>query len=148
MWPFKNQAENISALNIVVIEAAHKQAEQTKPKRQAYPLPLLKKQMEQCKFTLSKPNLTSVVINNDSMEPTYKQNDIVIVDLDSGYKSDGCYLVKAHGRENICRLQLMVNGYRLIYDNTFYEDTIISNDHDFEIVGRIDWQLCKSYRCA
>lgn len=148
MWPFKNKPVNEQKINIFVIEASHKQLEQTKPKRQAYPLLLLKEQMEQCKFALNKPNLTSVVINSDSMEPTYKQNDIVVVDLDSGYKSDGFYVVKVDGREEVCRLQSMLNGYRLIHDNAFYDDVAISNDDDFEIVGRIEWQLCKSYRCA
>jgi hypothetical protein len=141
----ENKPVDAQETNIIVIKATHKQLEQTKAKQPPYSLPLLKEQMEQCKFALNKHNLTSVVINNDSMEPTYKQNDIVVVDLDSGYDCDGFYLVRAYGQEDVCRLQLMLNGYRLIYDNTHYDNVIISNDDDFEIVGRIYWQLCKTY---
>jgi hypothetical protein len=79
----ENNPVDTQETNIIVIKASHKQLEQTKVKQPPYSLPLLKEQMEQCKFALNKHNLTSVVINNDSMEPTYKQNDIVVVDLDS-----------------------------------------------------------------
>jgi phage repressor protein C with HTH and peptisase S24 domain len=129
---------NITEINLF-------QASATQQNFSNWPFPLIIKQMQQCEFTLDKPNLFSFIIDSDNMEPTYQKNDIVMIDLDSQFSQDGVYAVYTYGRFSICRVQAMLNGFKLIHDNTKYESTFITLNDNFSIIGHLEWKLSKTY---
>ena len=80
-----------------------------------------------------------VRVEGDSMTPTIAHGDYVAVEFDSGYTSDGLYLIRIDDAVFVKRLQRKFGGVRIISDNHQYEEMTVSPDdgNDFGLIGRV-----------
>jgi len=80
-----------------------------------------------------------VRVEGDSMTPTIAHGDYVAVEFDSGYTSDGLYLIRIDDAVFVKRLQRKFGGVRIISDNQQYEEMNVSPDdgNDFGLIGRV-----------
>lgn len=138
----KNVVDKVD-LNIVVIDT-HTINNQAIDKLSNDFFVALLAQMKRCEFNLNKPNLMSMILDGDNMEPTYYKNDIVIIDLDNHFSQEGLYAVRIHGELSVFRVQAMLHGYRLINDNPKYDNILITANDNFSIVGHLEWALSKT----
>jgi phage repressor protein C with HTH and peptisase S24 domain len=92
---------------------------------------------------LSSSGLRVVSARGDSMQPTVRSGDILLVDCASTeVKSDGIYLIEQAGELRCKRLQLMVDGsLRIRSDNAHYETEVIpSTQLDLlRVVAKVVW---------
>jgi len=80
-----------------------------------------------------------VRVEGDSMTPTISNGDSVVVEFDSGYTSDGLYLIRVEDSAYVKRIQREFGSLRIISDNPLYRElTVESNDgNDFGLIGRV-----------
>lgn len=80
-----------------------------------------------------------VRVEGDSMIPTISNGDSVVVEFDSGYTSDGLYLIRVEDSAYVKRIQREFGSLRIISDNPLYRElTVESNDgQDFGLIGRV-----------
>ena len=80
-----------------------------------------------------------VRVEGDSMTPTISNGDSVVVEFDSGYTSDGLYLIRVEDSAYVKRIQREFGSLRIISDNALYRElTVESNDgNDFGLIGRV-----------
>lgn len=80
-----------------------------------------------------------VCVEGDSMTPTISNGDSVVVEFDSGYTSDGLYLIRVEDSAYVKRIQREFGSLRIISDNPLYRElTVESNDgNDFGLIGRV-----------
>ena len=80
-----------------------------------------------------------VRVEGDSMTPTIAHGDYVAVEFDSGYTSDGLYLIRIDDAVFVKRLQRKFGGVRIISDNQQYEEMNVAPDdgNDFGLIGRV-----------
>lgn len=86
-----------------------------------------------------KGRLGMVSVTGDSMYPTLNTGDKVLVDFESGYQSDGLYVIRIEDTLNVKRLQRMFGGIKIISDNTLYSEQQIEKEDgiDFAVIGRV-----------
>ncbi|KGJ98129.1 S24 family peptidase [Thalassotalea sp. ND16A] len=150
------QEANRSVVGILFIEALEQakehngqaQFERNQPENAAnsFPLPSLKKQMERQKFTLNKPGLFSMVVEENNMAPTYQKGDIIVIDPNHRLTHDGIFLIRMRDQLFVTRVQLIHKGYRFINDNPKHNNVLVAKDDDFSVIGHVEWQLNKTYR--
>jgi phage repressor protein C with HTH and peptisase S24 domain len=91
-------------------------------------------------------NLSMMLVEGESMSPTFNPGDILIVDQSRGKESleEGFYLIILNGSSPLLkRLQPMLEGkLRIISDNPRYESMTVSPEEaaEIRIVGKIIWQ--------
>lgn len=90
------------------------------------------------------PNTASIITTRgDSMEPTIKNNDILLVDHSiKEVSDDGIYIIIINNATYVKRIQFKINGsIALISDNPLYDKEIIPYDdiHHLQIAGRVMW---------
>ncbi|MCF6147650.1 MAG: LexA family transcriptional regulator [Candidatus Kuenenia sp.] len=96
-------------------------------------------------FSANKANLYLFYIEDDSMEPTLKNGDVVIVDKkDNVLDRDGLYLLRVAGASFIKRIQrLPGSSIRMLCDNSAYQTIEVKTDQivsgEILIIGRIVW---------
>ena len=78
----------------------------------------------------------------DSMEPTFRSGDILLVD--TGYtepRIDGVYVLKAHDRLFVKRLRQRMDGrYEISSDNPTHKTVdVLNGDHEVQVRGRVVW---------
>lgn len=80
-----------------------------------------------------------VRVEGDSMTPTIAHGDYVAVEFDSGYTSDGLYLIRIDDAVFVKRLQRKFGGVKIISDNSQYDEMTVSPDdgNDFGLIGRV-----------
>lgn len=80
-----------------------------------------------------------VRVEGDSMTPTISNGDSVVVEFDSGYTSDGLYLIRVEDSAYVKRIQREFGSLRIISDNPLYRElTVESSDgNDFGLIGRV-----------
>lgn len=81
-----------------------------------------------------------IYITGDSMEPTLRKNDIVLLDRAcTSYADDGVYCLRFNGGLVVKRLQrINSTDVKIISDNHIYESYIIGVA-ELDIVGRVVW---------
>ena len=76
----------------------------------------------------------------DSMEPTFKEGDSVVIDVDSKNirSREGCYLFKFESQTYLKRVQNIPGGILVLSDNALYRQFEISTAHidSVEVFGR------------
>lgn len=89
-------------------------------------------------------SLSLIYVGGDSMEPTFRPGDVVLVDhsqAESG--TDGIYVLRRDGHLLVKRIQwLSLTSLKLISDNAIYEPILVdvaSLSDEFQIVGRVVW---------
>jgi phage repressor protein C with HTH and peptisase S24 domain len=80
----------------------------------------------------------------DSMEPTFRAGDPVMVRLDHPQpRVDGIWVVQQSGGVLVKRLQFLAGGtVRVISDNPAYREQVLDlkvEQPDFRLVGRVVW---------
>lgn len=89
-------------------------------------------------------DLYLIYVDGESMEPTLRPGDVILVDhRDVGPSRDGIYVLRTDGALLVKRLQRLPGGVlRVTSDNTAYEPFNISTTQlaeDFAIIGRVVW---------
>ena len=80
-----------------------------------------------------------VRVEGDSMTPTIAHGDYVAVEFDSGYTSDGLYLIRIDDACFVKRLQREFGAIRIVSDNPLYREQTVQKDdgQDFGLIGRV-----------
>lgn len=93
-------------------------------------------------FFKTKPDLTKIKIievDGDSMYPTLKSGDHIIIDETTSYGIDGIYAIQLHGQILIKRLKFKLDGtINIISDNKAYEPELYNPKESqipFHIIG-------------
>jgi len=84
-------------------------------------------------------NLFALKVENDSMEPLFHEGDIIIVNPNIKPKS-GDYVIARLNREGeVTFKKLIIKDERVVLRplNTQYDDIILKEDQDFEIIGKV-----------
>ena len=89
-------------------------------------------------------DLYLIYVDGESMEPTLRPGDVILVDhRDVGPSRDGIYVLRTDGALLVKRLQRLPGGVlRVTSDNSSYEPFNISLTQlaeDFAIIGRVVW---------
>lgn len=89
---------------------------------------------------VSPASLSVITVSGDSMEPTLRNGDLIIVDMSQNQPAnEGVYVVRLDNELLVKRVQLRGAAATLYSDNGLYRDITIdlSNTSDFAIVGRV-----------
>ena len=89
------------------------------------------------------PNLALITADGDSMEPTIKNGDLLLIDLyETRVKKDSIYILRWQDLLIAKRLQWRYDGSLLIRsDNSAYSDEIVQEEalETLQILGRVIW---------
>lgn len=92
---------------------------------------------------LNAAKLVTVVVHSDSMEPTVRQGDILVLDQsETKMAGDGLHVIKRDGEKFCKRLQRQFDGgLTIMSDNPRYESQQLSAEvaATLSIVGRVIW---------
>ncbi|MDO6542784.1 LexA family transcriptional regulator [Photobacterium sanguinicancri] len=96
------------------------------------------------KYRQSNPDLLAVVFSKgDSMEPTIKDNDSLLIDLGCTEPKDGKIFVVRIGDDLYAKRiqQLVSGGLVLISDNKEYREQVIQPDevNQLQVIGQVIW---------
>ena len=87
--------------------------------------------------------LAVITVDGDSMEPTLRQGDSVLVDFGQKrpQRKDGIYVIRTDGGLQIKRLQVEVAEGKLsiLSDNKQYDAQRSVSPNDVAVVGRVIW---------
>lgn len=81
-------------------------------------------------------NLISILIQDDSMNPTLEPGDTVICDNLAKCNSDGLYAIKFNNIYSVRRLQFTPDKVLIICDNKLY-NTIEQSINDISVIGKV-----------
>ncbi|MBM4054940.1 MAG: hypothetical protein FJ264_09805 [Planctomycetes bacterium] len=104
----------------------------------------------QAEFGTNRTNLYLFNIEDDSMTPTLKDGDVVIVNKkDNLLDRDGLYLLRIEGASFVKRVQRLPGGsIRMICDNSAYQPIEAKADQiengEILVIGRVVW-MGKNY---
>lgn len=88
-------------------------------------------------------NIFLMPVRGDSMNPTLKNQSIVMVNRVDGFSTDGVYVFRYDSRLMVKRLQFLPHGIKVVSDNPAYEAWEISKKDlgsaDFKIIGEVVW---------
>lgn len=88
-------------------------------------------------------NLVLISAIGDSMEPTLRAGDLLLIDRSAaGVKQDAIYAFATNGELRVKRMQLKIDGCVVVKsDNPQYEAEILTSDQvsSLRIVGRVVW---------
>ncbi|MBF0288664.1 MAG: LexA family transcriptional repressor [SAR324 cluster bacterium] len=89
------------------------------------------------------PNLALITADGDSMEPTIKNGDLLLIDMgQTRVKKDSIYILRLDDLLVAKRLQWMYDGSLLIRsDNPAYTDQVVPEDslENLQFLGRVIW---------
>jgi phage repressor protein C with HTH and peptisase S24 domain len=89
---------------------------------------------------LQPDRLSAIAVRGDSMEPTLRDGDEILVDETPRPWRDGIHVVRLDGTLVVKRLDTSRPGQvRLLSDNDVYQP-IDCAEHDFAIIGRVVWK--------
>lgn len=92
---------------------------------------------------LDPKNLVVIQAKGDSMIPTIRDGDLLLVDLSQAHDADNAiYVLNVDGRVMVKRLQFLLGGVIEVQsDNPKYKpETVRPEDRDlFRLVGRVVW---------
>lgn len=87
-------------------------------------------------------NLTAIIAEGDSMEPTIKTGDFLLVDHSKNVPNDGIYVIRLENSLIVKRIQCLPEGkIKAISDNKVYDPFIIDlkNQTESAIIGKVVW---------
>jgi len=101
---------------------------------------VIKQQLQMPKLFLPENGKIGFVkVEGDSMFPTVNHGDHVAVEFDTGYTSDGLYLIRVDDAVFVKRLQREFGQIRIISDNQMYREQVVQHDdgQQFQLIGRV-----------
>jgi len=88
-------------------------------------------------------NIFLMPVRGDSMNPTLKNQSIVMVNRVNGFSTDGVYVFRYDNRLMVKRIQFLPKGIKVVSDNPAYEAWELTKEDiksaDFEIIGEVVW---------
>lgn len=87
-------------------------------------------------------NLTAILAEGDSMEPTIKTGDFLLVDHSKNTPNDGIYVIRLDNSLIVKRIQCLPDSQiKAISDNKIYDPFIIDfkKQTDAAIIGKVVW---------
>lgn len=85
-------------------------------------------------------SLSAIAVRGDSMEPTLREGDEILVDATPRSLRDGIYVVRLDGALLVKRLETRhADRLTLLSDNGAYKP-IICAPQDVEVIGRVVWK--------
>lgn len=88
-------------------------------------------------------NIFLMPVRGDSMNPTLKNQSIVMVNRVDCFSTDGVYVFRYDSRLMVKRIQFLPKGIKVVSDNPAYEPWELTKDDiksaDFEIIGEVVW---------
>jgi phage repressor protein C with HTH and peptisase S24 domain len=99
-----------------------------------------KKEWVQAQLNTDPRNLLLIEAVGDSMAPTLKNSDLLLVDLgEPRFRHDGIYVLRSDDELVVKRLQRRPDGtLKIINDNPAYESSVVE-DNSVYIIGRVIW---------
>lgn len=97
---------------------------------------------------LDSRNLAAITARGDSMDPTIKSGDTLLIDLSDWLPDDGIYALRMSGKLYVKRIQRISNDLiRVKSDNPLYDDvdlnesSFLGNDEgsEHDIIGKVVW---------
>ncbi len=84
-------------------------------------------------------NLFALEVKNDSMEPLFHQGDLIIVNPNLKAKSGDYVIVRVKGEGEVTFKKLLIKDRHIILKplNLKYDDIIIDDESQFEIIGKV-----------
>ena len=90
----------------------------------------------------SPKDLTVMNVDGDSMEPTFSDGDLVLVDKSQNQAKSGIFVIRIEDTLVVKRVHRLPDyKIEVISDNSIYKPYILDlkNDHENEIVGKVLW---------
>jgi phage repressor protein C with HTH and peptisase S24 domain len=92
-----------------------------------------------------------MLTKGDSMDPTIKEDALIMVDKNTHKNTNGIYVLRFNGELLVKRLQFtMSNTIKVISDNKAYSTEEINPEQltgtDLEIIGRVVWSRQRMYK--
>ncbi|MFC6197850.1 LexA family transcriptional regulator [Ponticaulis profundi] len=90
----------------------------------------------------SSDNLALITVRGDSMEPTLRPGDMILIDQTvRKMQGAGIYVINIAGQLYVKRLSMAMNGRELIVesDNKHYETQRIDSNEELYFIGRVLW---------
>lgn len=93
-------------------------------------------------------NLAAITARGDSMEPTIKSNDTLLIDTSDNYPIEGIYVLKVDAHLVVKRIQRLNGGVmRVKSDNPSYDSIDIDLNRfldpkyieDYSVIGKVVW---------
>lgn len=87
-------------------------------------------------------SLRFIHAHGDSMEPTLRSGDVLLVDTSAiSVDTDGLYVLRAHGRLFVKRVRQRLDGrFEISSDNPAHRTVdVLDGGHDVEVLGRVVW---------
>lgn len=89
----------------------------------------------------------AVRVQGDSMMPTLKEDDIVIINTDDTRAKDGIFVLRINDSLFVKRLRCSINKVEILSDNPFYKTQIASGEwfdyNEIKIIGKVVVAICK-----
>jgi phage repressor protein C with HTH and peptisase S24 domain len=94
-------------------------------------------------FRTEPANLTLEIAVGESMQPTIRDGDLLLIDTtDVSFRNFGIYVIDVSGERLVKRVQRKLDGSLvLISDNNAYQPDLVPHDRvgDVAVVGRVVW---------
>lgn len=85
-------------------------------------------------------NVRAIEVSGDSMYPTLKDGDYVVIEENVHFSGEGIYVLQFDGMLLVKRLQATSRGLKVLSDNVYYKDDEYAPDDDqrtFQVVGKV-----------
>jgi len=84
-------------------------------------------------------NLFALRVENDSMEPLFREGDIIVINPNLKPKSGDYVIARLKNRGEVTFKKLIIKDQRVLLRplNTNYDDIILNEDEEFEIIGKV-----------
>lgn len=92
------------------------------------------------KAGLQEAHLACVMVKGDSMEPTLRARDTLMIDDSQREPDGGIFVLRVDEALYIKRLMREKDGIRVISDNQIYPEWLLTDADNFEILGKKVWQ--------
>jgi phage repressor protein C with HTH and peptisase S24 domain len=90
---------------------------------------------------ISAANARIITVRGDSMEPTLKSGDVILIDTDGErWFDDGIYVIRVDNRLLVKRIATKVGGaVLLISENPIYPPEEVPSADAIDIIGQVKW---------
>lgn len=89
----------------------------------------------------------AVRVRGDSMMPTLKEDDVVVINTEDIMPKDGIFVIRINDCLFVKRLRCSISKVEILSDNPFYKTQVASGEwfdyNDIKIIGKVIVAICK-----
>lgn len=89
----------------------------------------------------------AVRVRGDSMMPTLKEDDVVVINTEDIMPKDGIFVIRINDCLFVKRLRCSISKVEILSDNPFYKTQVASGEwfeyNDIKIIGKVVVAICK-----